>query len=86
MRATMIRSSRKLAEFPHDPEQRGYNPVYREQQVNFCPGCGRSHWWLGRISAECVFCGTALPFAMGQFSGSSTHVRCGTSGEFIEYK
>jgi hypothetical protein len=33
-----------------------------------------------------VFCGTALPFAAGQFSGSSTHVRCGTSSEFIEYK
>ena len=30
-------------------------------QVNHCPGCGRSHWYIGRLSAECGFCGTALP-------------------------
>ena len=30
-------------------------------EVNHCPGCGRSHWYVGRLSAECGFCGTALP-------------------------
>lgn len=41
--------------------QRGYHIVYRDQETNHCPGCGRSHWHIGRMSAECAFCGTALP-------------------------
>ena len=47
----------------HDPKGRGYHAVYREQQVNHCPGCGRTHWIIGRMSAECAFCTTALPLA-----------------------
>jgi hypothetical protein len=35
--------------------------VYRENEVNHCPGCGRTHWYLGRVLAECAFCSTALP-------------------------
>jgi hypothetical protein len=31
--------------------------------VNHCPGCGRTHWIIGRVSAECAFCATALPLA-----------------------
>lgn len=45
---------------PHDPARRGYHIVYRENETNHCPGCGRSHWYVGRLSAECAFCGTAL--------------------------
>lgn len=44
-----------------DPANRGYHAVYRENEVNHCPGCGRTHWYLGRLSAECAFCSTALP-------------------------
>jgi len=47
----------------HDPMGRGYHAVYREQEVNHCPGCGRTHWIIGRMSAECAFCSTALPLA-----------------------
>ena len=47
--------------FAHDPVLRGYHAVYREHEVNHCPGCGRSHWYIGRFSAECGFCSTALP-------------------------
>jgi len=47
----------------HDPAGRGYHAVYREQQINHCPGCGRTHWLIGRMSAECAFCSTALPLA-----------------------
>ena len=43
--------------------ERGYHAVYREHEVNHCPGCGRTHWLIGRISAECAFCATALPLA-----------------------
>ncbi|MEQ7874205.1 hypothetical protein ABDK56_09410 [Sphingomonas sp. ASV193] len=46
-----------------DPAARGYHAVYREQEVNHCPGCGRTHWLIGRMSAECAFCSTALPLA-----------------------
>lgn len=46
-----------------DPATRGYHAVYRENQVNHCPGCGRTHWHLGRVLAECAFCSTALPLS-----------------------
>ena len=49
--------------FPHDPEHRGYVVVYRQGEVNHCPGCGRTHWYVGRVSAECGFCATALALA-----------------------
>ena len=52
-----------LSDMTHDPTGRGYHAVYREQEVNHCPGCGRTHWLIGRISAECAFCTTALPLA-----------------------
>src|SRR3954466_16101031 len=42
---------------------RGHHIVYRANSDNHCPGCGRSHWYVGRISAECGFCGTAIPLA-----------------------
>ncbi|MGI8931524.1 MAG: hypothetical protein ACR2FK_03965 [Sphingomicrobium sp.] len=46
-----------------DPATRGYHAVYRENQVNHCPGCGRTHWLVGRTLAECGFCATALPLS-----------------------
>lgn len=45
------------------PIERGYHAVYREHDINHCPGCGRTHWIIGRMSAECAFCTTALPLA-----------------------
>lgn len=45
------------------PYERGYHAVYHEHEVNHCPGCGRTHWIIGRISAECAFCATALALA-----------------------
>ena len=44
--------------------QRGYQPLYHLDIVNRCPGCGRSHWYVGRMSAECAHCETALPLAI----------------------
>ena len=46
-----------------DPARRGYHAVYRGNEVNHCPGCGRTHWHVGRTLAECAFCSTALPLA-----------------------
>ena len=56
---SMLSDQRKA----HDPAGRGYHAVYREHEVNHCPGCGRTHWIIGRVSAECAFCATALPLA-----------------------
>lgn len=47
--------------FAHNPVMRGYAALYRHNQINHCPGCGRTHWYVGRVSAECGFCATALP-------------------------
>jgi hypothetical protein len=46
-----------------DPARRGYHVAYRPEQVNYCPGCGGRQWLVGRHSAECAFCSTALPLA-----------------------
>ena len=47
-----------------DPSTRGFVPLYHQDIENRCPGCGKSHWHIGRFSAECAHCDTALPFAM----------------------
>ncbi len=40
---------------------RGYRVLYRTGAI--CPGCGHSQWHVGRVSAECAVCCTALPVA-----------------------
>ena len=56
-------------EFEVDPAARGHHVVYRLNESNHCPGCGRSHWFVGRITAECGFCGTAVALAEAKWSG-----------------
>lgn len=46
-----------------DLSARGYQVLFRANECNRCPGCGRAQWYVGRVTAECVFCGTALPLA-----------------------
>ena len=61
--STMLSSieSRRAGQF--NPNARGYHAVYHDGEVNHCPGCGRTQWLIGRMSAECAFCATALPLA-----------------------
>jgi hypothetical protein len=54
---------RASASFAASLAKRGHHIVYRANSLNHCPGCGRSQWYIGRISAECGFCGTAVPLA-----------------------
>jgi hypothetical protein len=62
--------------FAHRLERRGYHMLYRWDQVNHCPGCSHAHWYIGRQTAECGFCGTALPLADSAVqSGSGGHSR-----------
>ena len=49
--------------FPHDPALRGFQILYHSGEINRCPGCGRTHWYVGRTLAECGFCSTALPLS-----------------------
>ncbi len=69
-----------------DPKARGYQIVYRPDQVNHCPGCGGSHWMVGRLLAECAFCSTALPLLESGMSGTGLfrlHHRATGGGERI---
>jgi hypothetical protein len=60
---TMLRCVESNRAFPHDPRMRGFHAVYRAGEVNHCPACGRTHWYVGRLLAECGFCSAALPLA-----------------------
>ncbi len=51
-----------------DLSARGYLVLFHPDETNHCPGCGHSQWYIGRISAECGICGTALPLADSQQS------------------
>lgn len=54
----------------------GYRVAYHPHETNHCPGCDKSHWMIGRLTAECAFCGTALPLTVGS-SGSGLFRRNG---------
>jgi len=54
--------------------KRGHHIVYRANVSNHCPGCGRSQWYIGRVSAECGFCGTAVPLAEASRHDASPNV------------
>ena len=50
---------------------RGHHVVYRTEETNRCPGCGRSQWHVGRQTAECAFCGTAIALANAKWVGTA---------------
>lgn len=84
--ATNILEARGGSLIPRASE-RGYHIVYHESQVNHCPGCGRTHWHVGRIMAECAFCATALPLESTHFVEGGTSVRtihCGRGDDSDE--
>lgn len=68
--ASMIETDGQV--FAHNPAYRGYHVVYREHEVNHCPGCGRTHWYVGRVLAECAFCQTALPLETSSMVGQGS--------------
>ena len=36
---------------------------YHLGKINHCPGCAGTQWYVGRESAQCAICETALPLA-----------------------
>jgi hypothetical protein len=65
---------RATSSFASTLANRGHHIVYRANVANHCPGCGRSQWYIGRVSAECGFCGTAVPLAeaRGDYHGAAS--------------
>lgn len=59
--ALIMNDPAAIARAPFSPAARGYAAIYRDGEVNHCPGCGHTHWLIGRTTAECAFCATALP-------------------------
>jgi hypothetical protein len=49
--------------------------AYHENERNHCPGCARTHWYIGLATAECAFCGTALPLASNGRAETSPRIR-----------
>jgi len=47
--------------------------TYRSGKALGCPGCGQSNWHVGRTTAECAHCATALPLSLD--SGHWTDLR-----------
>ena len=64
----MARLQRAHEPTANDIARRGYHAVFRQNETNHCPGCGRTNWYVGRVSAECGFCSTALPIAVAEFA------------------
>lgn len=57
---------------PFTAANSGYRIAFRPGEQNICPGCGQSHWSIGRMTAECAFCATALPINTGGSFGTGT--------------
>jgi hypothetical protein len=69
--ANVLVFERAAPSFAAGLAKRGHHIVYRANESNHCPGCGRSHWYIGRVSAECGFCGTAVPLAEASWQEAS---------------
>jgi hypothetical protein len=48
---------------------RGYQILFHADETNRCPGCGKSNWYVGRITAECAVCATAVVIAESAMAG-----------------
>ena len=68
---TSVGAERGLPELTN----RGYQVLFRPNESNHCPGCGRTQWYVGRVTAECFFCGTALPLAESHWGESGASAR-----------
>lgn len=44
-----------------NPDRGTFHEVHHTGERNVCPGCGGTHWHVGRTMAECAKCETALP-------------------------
>src|SRR3954452_16489694 len=78
--------SRDRRDFGAELVGRGHHVVYRAQETNRCPGCGRAQWHVGRATAECDFCETAIPLAEAKWIGGDAPVAVGEPPQEAERK
>lgn len=71
----------KTEDLRHQVAARGHHVVYRASETNRCPGCGGAQWYVGRMTAECGFCGTAIVLAEAEFSSNPQFQSPGTRGK-----
>ncbi len=57
MQAAVVRQA-----IPFQPN--GFRIAYHRGITNHCPGCTQTQWIIGRITAQCAFCATAVPLAV----------------------
>ncbi|MCW2363326.1 MULTISPECIES: hypothetical protein [Sphingobium] len=43
---------------------------YEPGKLNHCPDCASTQWYVGRLSAQCAVCETALPLAQACYPTS----------------
>ncbi|HTG38719.1 hypothetical protein [Sphingomonas sp.] len=70
----------RIDAFPATAGTPGFRLAYHIGESNHCPGCTRSHWLVGRMTAECAYCGTALPIRTGRMSGTGLFRSHGAKG------
>jgi hypothetical protein len=70
-----------VRDLDHDPARLGQYAVYRPNRPNPCPNCGQSQWIVGRVSAECAVCATALPLVEASMSAENLLRRVWQSAE-----
>jgi hypothetical protein len=73
----------RATSFADSLARRGHHIVYRANTSNQCPGCGRSQWYVGRISAECGYCATAVPLAEARLDRPSPAVYSSGPGKEV---
>ena len=52
----------------HQP-QLGYRIHYHPGEVTHCPSCAKTQWIVGRLTAQCAFCATAVPISAAGMTG-----------------
>src|SRR4051812_30783169 len=62
---------RASASFAAGPAKRGHPNFFRAKFPKQLSRGGRSQWYIGRVSAECGFCATAVPLAEAQWQEAS---------------
>ncbi len=62
----------------------GYRVLFRRGETNRCPGCGHSQWLVGRTTAECAVCSTALPLAETELGGFNPRLQRAVALRLIE--
>ncbi|MET0249076.1 MAG: hypothetical protein ABW164_05040 [Sphingobium sp.] len=82
MRTHTALKAKPLSSFLH-----GYLPLYRDDEPNRCPGCGGQQWIIGRMTAECGMCASAIPLEKFSTWSAAPRVECRgpATGELPDY-